>query len=147
MHVRSCRQRWGCRFPHPLACRPRCRCVRLCRCVGGTDPVDVIIDGSFETYALADRTRISGSGTATIDMNNPYDGNRAIHTTPAVTIIIPPGPWSTDPTAWNSIPKAFAGQHWVVSVQVQLGTWMAATIQPVRSEEHTSELQSRSDLV
>jgi hypothetical protein len=98
---------------------------------GGTDPVDVIIDGSFETYALADRTRISGSGTATIDMNNPYDGNRAIHTTPAVTIIIPPGPWSTDPTAWNSIPKAFAGQHWVVSVQVQLGTWMAATIQPV----------------
>jgi hypothetical protein len=99
---------------------------------GGTDPVDVIVDGSFEINDLAARIRYSG-GTAVIDMTNPYDGDRAIRATPqpAVKITIPPAPWSTDPTAWNAIPKAMVGQTWTVGVQLQLGTDLTATIQPV----------------
>ena len=99
---------------------------------GGTDPVDVTVDGSFETSALADRIRVSG-GTATLDTGNPYDGNRAVRlsTQASVRVVIPPGPFSTSPTAWNTIPKAMPGQPWILSAMVQLGSAMRATLQPV----------------
>jgi hypothetical protein len=99
---------------------------------GGTDPVDVIVDGSFETEPLSTRIRYSG-GTAVIDTSNPADGNKAIRAAPqnSVRIIVPPAPFSDVSTAWNTIPKAFVGQQWQITAQVLLGNQSSATLQPV----------------
>jgi hypothetical protein len=101
--------------------------------IASSGPVDVAIDGSFEIATAANRVAAAG-GTAVVDLANPAVGNRAILATPAaaaaMTVDVPPGPFSTAHTAWNTIPKIAAGQQWRITLQVALGAGCTATIAP-----------------
>lgn len=95
----------------------------------GTAPVDVTVDGSFETAAPAARVYVAG-GTATADTANPAVDGRSIRVapTPVATVAVPPSPFSTSPTAWNPVPQVAAGQVWTVTLQVALGGVGTGTI-------------------
>lgn len=97
----------------------------------GTAPVDVTVDGSFETSSAAQRVYVTG-GTAATDTTQPATGNRAIRITPAnaATVAVPPGPFSGSPTAWNTIPKVNPGEHWTITLQLVLGPGCTGTIAP-----------------
>ena len=95
----------------------------------GSSPVDVAVDGSFETAAASARVYVTG-GTAATDEAQPAVDGRALRVTPspAATVHIPPGPFSSSATAWNPIPQAAAGRTWTVSLEIALGGGCTGTL-------------------
>jgi hypothetical protein len=102
----------------------------------GTSPVNIAVDGGFETAALADRVASAGSTTFTTDA---YAGSRALLTRPpgypnattgAQRLLIPPAPFSSSATAWNTLTQVTAGDSWSVDLMVKLGepTRIGATL-------------------
>jgi hypothetical protein len=93
----------------------------------GTGTTNIAVDGGFETTALADRV---GSGGSTSFTTDAYAGARAVTTRPpgypnatsgAQRLLIPPAPWSSSATAWNTLAQVTGGDTWAVDLMVKLG--------------------------
>lgn len=97
------------------------------------DPtLEMLVDGGFEqgtqtwvaSNAQARVDTIGHSGSKSLRIN-------AIDGTKLATIDLPPGPLSSDPSAWNAIPRAAFGQRWDYSAWVQLSSQLGVLNQQV----------------
>jgi hypothetical protein len=98
------------------------------------DPtLEILTDGGFEAGT---QTWLATNGTATRDTVTPHAGTRSLKIRPVngtrlVTVDLPPAPFSSNPSAWNSIPRAVIGQSWDYSAWVQLNTDLGTLKQKV----------------
>lgn len=98
------------------------------------DPtLEILTDGGFETGT---QTWLATNGTARRDLTTPHAGTRSLRIAPTngtklTTIDLPPAPFSSNPSAWNGIPRAVAGQRWAHSAWVQLASDLGTLKQKV----------------
>ena len=97
----------------------------------GDDPVDVAVDGWFETTTPTQRVYIDAAGTLAAT-DDAYSGNRALRIgafTPD-TAFIGPAPFSAAVDAWDDIPKTAAGQQWTVRLMVKPAAAARTSVAP-----------------
>jgi hypothetical protein len=100
---------------------------------GGT-PVDVAVDGGFETAALPDRVYVNPANAAAAFTLPAHGGARAVRIAPTGTgtarAYVGPAPFSADPAAWDGIPASQAGQSWTLQLSVRPAAAATTTVAP-----------------
>src|SRR2546421_12485728 len=122
---------------HPAAPEQDLSCVRLATSAGEALPVDLYRRWK-QTFGVE---LLDGLGTA--EMWHIFISNRPGHVRPGTLGTVVPGfEVKVCDDAGRELPDGEVGALRVRGASRALGYW-----QQMRSEEHTSELQSRSDLV
>lgn len=98
----------------------------------GGDPVEVAVDGSFETTAPARRVAAAGAEVEA-DTSHIITGTRNLAATLSgkkATLTIPPAPFGPTDLAseWPTVPTASLGEIWALSLSVTLGWWQRAVV-------------------
>lgn len=99
----------------------------------GNDPVDVAVDGWFETTTPTQRLYVDSTAGAVASTDDAFSGERALRlaaAAPAAVGYIGPAPFSTAVDAWDDIPRTAAGQEWTVKLAVRRPAAYRATIAP-----------------
>lgn len=104
----------------------------------GDPTLPTITNPGFENLTVgAVPASIRTNGTARAVSAPTHAGTRAVRidsTDPdgqAVEIIFPPAPFSTDPSAWDAIPRTIHGQVWTYGASVLLSQQLSTTAQAV----------------
>jgi hypothetical protein len=92
----------------------------------GDPTLPAFTDPGFESGAFGGRV---AGGSAAVVTTAPHTGTKCLRVEPApgsrsVTVTIPPKGFSTDPVAWDAVPRAQAGQTWQGAAWVKLPQYL-----------------------
>jgi hypothetical protein len=107
------------------------------------DPtVSTISNPGFESSAVGSHPSTAGNNaTVTVTSARAHAGTRSARIDPLdadrrVRVIFPPAPFSTDPAAWDAVPRTLLGQSWTYGASVWVPEYLstvlaAAVVRPV----------------